>query len=193
MRGHWRACILGVAALGIFGSGAGAQSPEIRGVELWAGYAGWSGEDFETFESGVRGGATVLAHTAPHVTFGLEGVVGGYGLEGSDETLLELGANFLARLAVGPQAGYRAYVQGRVGWSRLRTSLEGIDLTTDGLVLGPEVGVEVPFSAGHVLLAASGSWHNYGSTSAGAGTVIFPDSGGSGFQYGLRAGVVLGL
>jgi hypothetical protein len=176
-------------------SGASAVSGQTlnnRGLEVWTGYAGWSGTDVESVDPGIRGGVALLTQTGPNLAFGVEGVVGGYDQLG--ERVLELGANLLARLAFGPRSGFQTFLQGRLGWTRLSARLGTLDVSQNGLALGPELGVKIPVGIGHVVLAGGGTWNSYENVRVGTiGTPMFVGTGGSGLHYGMRAGLVLPL
>ncbi len=43
-----------------------AQMQIYRGVEFWAGYAGWNGGDADNLSAGLRGGAAVFGWSGGH-------------------------------------------------------------------------------------------------------------------------------
>lgn len=180
-----RRALLCVLLVGGIPMAASAQGLQARGLEAWVGYASWGGEDAESFDPGIQGGLAVLAETAPHFAFGGEVSLGMFDQLG--ESVTELGVNALFRWSLGPRSGLHAYLQGRVGWSRLAVNA----LTQDGLALGPELGVEVPVASGvRIVLAGSASWRSYEDARVGSASALL-GTGGSGYQYGGRLGIAL--
>lgn len=165
---------------------ASAQGVQARGLEGWVGYATWGGEDADSFDPGVQGGLAVLAETAPHFAFGGEVSLGLFDQLG--ESVTELGVNALFRWSLGPRSGLHAYLQGRIGWSRLSVNA----LNQSGLALGPELGVEVPVGSGvRLILAGNASWRTYEDARIGTGGAALLGTGGSAYQYAGRVGLAL--
>lgn len=181
-----RRVLLSALLLGATPFAAPAQGVQARGLEGWVGYAAWDGADAESIDPGIQGGLAVFAETAPHFAFGGEVSLGLFDQLGQSVT--ELGFNALFRWSLGPRSGFHAYLQGRVGWSRLSANA----LTQDGLALGPELGVEIPLGTGvRLILAGGGSWRTYEDARIGTGGAALLGTGGSAYQYGGRIGLAL--
>lgn len=179
-----RSVAVGAVVLALWPGAVAAQGVAARGIELWVGQATWSGDEVESVDPGVQGGLAVLAETAPHFAFGLEVYVGGY--KQLEQDVSELGANVLARWSLGPASGLHLFLQGRIGWSRLSAA----SITQDGLVVGPELGLEIPLSGRlHLVAAGGGTYRSYESPRLGSGGFVIADGGASGYLYGGRVGL----
>jgi len=170
--------------------------PGGRMLEVWGGSYAWSGEDVEGFDPGWQMGISLLPRTPGGVDFGVEGMAGRFDAS-STESAWEFGVNVLLRWAMGPRDRTHPFLQGRLGWHRVSAEVVGVKLRQDGFSLGPEVGLVIPvFGRSGIVLAAGGSWQQYGNAALFAspdGNPTVGDIRGNAFRYGGRIGWVLGV
>lgn len=168
-----------------------AQMDVYRGVELWGGYAGWSGKDAAGLKPGIQGGLAYFGEASERLGFGLEAMFGSVGRDVGDNAT-ELGLNVVMRQAFGDRASAHVFGQARAGWHRLEEKRGSVEVDQDGISIGPELGLEIPVSPTTRLVIAGGAtWQRYANARVLLGPT-FDNTAGSAWRYGMRVGIAVG-
>jgi len=171
------------------------------GVEAWAGYGGWSGEDLGALRVGLRGGGTVLLELSEGWEFGVGGYFGQTDYPFADTITVrtqdaeEFGANLVVRRIFGDDQGAQPFVGLQGGWTRLKADpIDGsATRSQNGVAFGPEAGLTFEASRDvNVLFGGGFTFNRYADTRIfGPGTVGFGESS-TALRWSFRVALILG-
>jgi len=165
---------------------ASAQS-----VEVQAGYAGWSGDEFEGFDAGPRIRASILGSTGGSLEIGATGSWARTPVDTGNDDITQLGLGVTARKALGVTAGPHVYVEGHLGWTRLSQDAGVVDVQESGFAVGPGLGVAIPLGGVQLTLSSDIQYQSYGDLEIEGGLGV-GEAGQSGWRWGAQAGLALG-
>jgi hypothetical protein len=86
---------------------------------------------------------------------------------------------------------FRFFLDGYAGWSRIGTTVETFDVTSDGFVIGPGLGVEIPFAEKWNVIARGHYYYqSYGDVLLNEG--INAGSADNAWRWGGQVGLSFG-
>ena len=179
-------------ALSFLIPGLTAAQEGLRGFELNAGVAGWSGDDFEGLDPGLRIQASALGGVSDALTLGFTATWAPVGSEEETTDVTEIGFGGTARFLLG--AGQGLFLEGYAGWTRLAVELgaeDGLELQSNGLAVGPGVGVMVPMGAARLVIGADLRYHTYDGLRFSGGSTI-GELDRSGWRWAADVGLLIG-
>jgi hypothetical protein len=184
--------LAGLAALlaVVWPSAASAQFFSSTGFEVYGGYYDWSGENVEGLEGGPRVQAGVVGTLHPRFALGAMAIYGRAGLVEGDEDVTEIGLAGIARVSLGPDDGFRLFLDSTLAWSLLRVSQGGPipAVEQNGVAVGPSLGLSIPLQSDlRLVVAGDLSYNAYGDLGFAQGSD--GADGGSGWRYGVRVGL----
>ncbi len=180
----------GMLALALPFSGLEAQTDFSR-LELTGGVGGWNGDEVGGLDPGFYGQATLFGGVSSTFAVGLTGTYADIPFEAVDASGDEIGLGVTLRKAFGEPQTTRIFFDGYAGWSRIGTQVESFDVTSDGFVIGPGLGVEVPVAERWSLIGRGHYYYQtYGDVLLNSG--INAGAGDSGWRWGVQAGASFG-
>ena len=183
---------IGIAALALPVGGLEGQMDFSR-LELTGGIGGWSGDGVSAFDPGFYGNLTFFGGVSSTFAVGLTGTYADVPITVGDNSGSgdEIGLGVTLRKALGRHRTTRVFVDGYAGWSRVGTTVESFDVTTDGFVIGPGLGVEVPLAERWSLIGRGHYYYqSYGDILLNDG--INAGSADNGWRWGVQAGASFG-
>jgi hypothetical protein len=180
----------GIVTLALPFAGLEAQVDYSR-LEVTGGYAGWTGDEVDNFDPGFLAQATLFGGVSSTFAVGLTGTYADIPFGPIDASGDEWGLGVTLRKALGRHRTTRAFFDGYAGWSRLSTRVETAEVSTNGFVIGPALGLEVPFAERWTLV---GRGHYYYQTYSDVliNEGINAGDGISGWRWGVQAGLAFG-
>ncbi|HSM05830.1 MAG TPA: outer membrane beta-barrel protein [Longimicrobiales bacterium] len=168
-----------------------AGQVDYSSLELSIGYAGWTGDAGDGFDPGIRGQFNLFGGVSSTFAVALTGTWADVPFAEVDTDATEWGVGVTLRKALGRAGQTRAFVDGSVGWTRLTTAVEDVDVDTDGFAIGPGLGVEIPLGS-RLKAIGRGSfhYHDYGDVLVNSG--IPASDGFNGWRWAAYAGLSFG-
>lgn len=180
----------GIVAFALPLTGLAAQVDFSR-FEVTGGIAGWTGDEVGALDPGFYGQATLFGGVSSTFAVGLTGTYADIPFDGIDASGDEIGLGVTLRKALGPPRTLRVFLDGYAGWSRVGTTVESFDITSDGFVIGPGLGLEVPLAERWSLIGRGHYYYQtYGEVLLNSG--INAGSADSGWRWGFQAGASFG-
>ncbi len=171
------------------------------GVEAWAGYGGWSGDDLGDLRVGLRGGGTVLLQLSEGWRFGVGGYFGETDYPFADTITVrtqdakEFGADLVVRRIFGNPSSAQPFVALHGGWTRLTADpVDGsATRSQNGVSFGPEAGITFEASRDvNVLFGGGFTLNRYADTRIfGAEEPGFGEAS-SAVRWSVRIALILG-
>ena len=170
----------------------GEAQTQFRGIEASVGYAGWTGDNVDLLEPGVRTRLTLYGEASRRLGVGLTGVWGQVPIEGLDDNANELGMGVTLRQALGSRDRPHVFIDLYAGWAQLGIDLGDAspDLREDGLALGPGLGVEIPVGS-TASFTLGGDFLYYSYDQIRFESDIATETDDAGWRYGFQLGLHL--
>jgi hypothetical protein len=162
-------------------------------LELTGGIGGWSGDGLEAFDPGFYGQLTFFGGVSSTFAVGLTGTYADLPItvDGNSGSGDEVGLGVTLRKALGAPRTFRFFLDGYAGWSRIGTTVETFDVTSDGFVIGPGLGVEIPFAEKWNVIARGHYYYqSYGDVLLNEG--INAGSADNAWRWGGQVGLSFG-